>query len=66
MAERRHLRQELGQDVLPRDEELDRLHARGRGRLDEVLALDREEAGLLPVLARREELPDEAELRVLP
>ena len=34
-------------------------------RLDEILALDREEPGLLPVLARREKLPDEPELLVL-
>ena len=34
-------------------------------RLDEVLALDGEEAGLLAVLPRREKLPDEPELLVL-
>jgi hypothetical protein len=66
VAERRHLAEQLRQDVLARDEELDGLDTRRGGSLDEILALDREQPGLVPVLARREELPDEAELRVLP
>ena len=65
VAERRHLAEQLRLDVLPRNEQLDRLDARSRGRLDEILALDREEPGLLPMLARREKLPDEPELLVL-
>jgi hypothetical protein len=65
VPERRHLPEELWQDVLARDEELDGVDAHGSRRLDEVLTLGREEAGLLTVLARREELPDEPELLVL-
>jgi hypothetical protein len=57
VPERRHLPEELWQDVLARDEELDGVDAHGSRR--------REEAGLLTVLARREELPDEPELLVL-
>ena len=65
MAECRHLAKELRQDVLARDEQLDRLDSRGRGGLDEILALDREQARSLAVLTRREKLPDEPELLVL-
>jgi hypothetical protein len=65
MTERRHLGEELRQDVLAGDEQLDRLDAHGRCGLDEILVLDREEAGRLALLARREKLPDEPELLVL-
>jgi hypothetical protein len=65
VAERGNLAEELRQDVLARDEELDRLDARNRSSLDEILALDGEEPRLLAVLARREKLPDEPELLVL-
>jgi hypothetical protein len=65
MAERRHLGQQLGQDVLTGDEELDGLDTCPCSSLDEVLALDREEACLVAMLPRREKLPDEPELLVL-
>ena len=65
MAERRHFAEELRADVLPGDEELDRLDACRLGRLDEILALGREETGLDAMLARRQKLPDEPELLVL-
>jgi hypothetical protein len=65
VAERRHLPEELRHDVLACDEQLHGLDPLGESRLHEVLALDREEIGLLPVLARGEELPDEPELLVL-
>jgi hypothetical protein len=65
VTERRHLAEQLGRDVLARDEQLDGLDARSRGRLDQVLALDREEPRLGTVLSRREKLPDEPELLVL-
>jgi hypothetical protein len=65
MTERRYLGEQLRQDVLARDEQLDRLDADGRRGLDQILVLDREEAGRLPLLARREKLPDEPELLVL-
>ena len=39
LAERRDLSQELGYDVLPRDEQLDRRDACRRSSLDEILAL---------------------------
>ena len=66
MPERRDLAEELRDDVLAGDEELDRLDPRRPGRLDEILALDREETRLVTVLARRKKLPDEPELLVLP
>jgi len=65
VSERRHLAKQLGQDVLPSDEQLDRLDARRSGCLDEILALDGEEPRLVAVLAPREKLPDEPELLVL-
>jgi hypothetical protein len=65
VPKRRHVREQLRLDVLARDEQLDRLDAGGRRSLDEIFALGGEEPRLLPVLARREELADEAELRVL-
>ena len=51
MAERRDLAEQLGQDVLARDEQLDGLDAGCFGGLDEVLAFDREQARLVTVLA---------------
>jgi hypothetical protein len=65
VPERRYLGEQLGKDVLPRDEEFDGLDPGARGRLDEILALDGEEPRLLTLLARREKLPDEPELVVL-
>jgi hypothetical protein len=65
VTERRDLAEELRQDVLARDEELDRLDPGGRRGLDQIFALDGEEARLGAVLARREKLPDEPELLVL-
>jgi hypothetical protein len=65
VTERRDLAEELGQDVLARDQHLDRIDARRARGLDEVLALDGEETGLLPMLPAREKLPDEPELLVL-
>jgi hypothetical protein len=65
MTEGRDARQELGRDGLAGDEELDGLEPGGRGGVDEVLALDGEEAGLLPVLPGAEELAEELELLVV-
>jgi hypothetical protein len=65
MPERRDLAEKLGRDVLARHEKLDGLDARRERRIDEVLALDREEAGLQAMLARGEKLPDEPELLVV-
>jgi hypothetical protein len=65
VTERRHLSEQLRDDVLAREQQLDRLDAGRSGRRDEVLALDREEPRLLAVLPRREKLPDEPELLVL-
>ena len=65
VPEGRHLREELGHDVLAGHEQIDRLDARPCSRLDEILALDREEPRLLTMLPRREKLPDEPELLVL-
>ena len=65
MAEGRDVRQQLGLDVLPGDEELDRLDSRSGRSLDEILRLDGEEPCLAPVFPRREKLPDEPELLVL-
>ena len=65
VPERRHLAEQLRQDVLARDEQLDGLDAEAAcRRLDEILALDREEPTGLAVLPRREKLPDEPELLV--
>ena len=64
VPERRDLGEELGNDVLAGDEEFDRLDPGGRRGLDQILALDREEARLLALLARGEKLPDEPELLV--
>jgi hypothetical protein len=66
VPERGHLAEQFGLHGLARDEQLDRLDAGRRGRLDEILALDREEPGLVAMLACREKLPDEPELLVLP
>ena len=65
MPERRHLAEKLGEDVLAGHQQLDRLDSSVAGGLHEILALDGEEPALLPVLARREKLPDEPELLVL-
>jgi len=65
MTERRDLAEQLGEDVLARDEQLDRLEPSGRRGFDQVLALDREQTRLDAVLSRREKLPDEPELLVL-
>jgi hypothetical protein len=65
MAERRDLREQLRLDVLAGNKELDGLDALRMRRLDEVLALDREETGLLAVLPSGEELADEPQLRVV-
>ena len=65
MTERGDLREQLGLDGLAGDQQLERLDASGERRVGEVLAFRREEAGLLTVLARAEELPDEPELLVL-
>jgi hypothetical protein len=65
VTERRDLGKQLRQDVLARDEQLDRLDPCVPRRSDQVLALDREQAGFDAVLARREKLPDEPELLVL-
>jgi hypothetical protein len=65
VTERRDLGEQLRLDGLPGDEQLDRLEPGGDRRVDEVLALDREEPQLGAVLARREKLPDEPELLVL-
>ncbi len=66
MPERRHLAEKLGDDILARHQQLDGLDRGVAGSLDEVLALDREEPALLAMLSRREKLPDEPELLVLP
>jgi hypothetical protein len=63
MRQRRHRGQQVRQDVLARDEQLDRLDPRRGGRVDEVLALADEEPGFVAVLALREPA-DERELRV--
>src|SRR5207247_2583884 len=61
---RRDPRQQLGLDVFARAEDFDRLDARVAGSLDEILALDDEEAFLLPLAARLEQAVDEAKLRI--
>jgi hypothetical protein len=65
VPQRRNLAQELGHDVLARDEKLDRLDAGRRRGLEQILALDREETRLVAVLPPSEKLPDEPELLVL-
>ena len=65
MPERRYLTEKLGEDVLAGHQQLDGLDSSVAGGLHEILALDGEEPALLPVLARREKLPDEPELLVL-
>jgi hypothetical protein len=64
VGQRRDRREQLGLDVLSSDEELDRLDAGGRGRVDQILPLDREEPELLALALLREELPDELQRRV--
>jgi hypothetical protein len=65
MAQRRDLAEELRHDVLASHQKLDRLDTRSRRSIDEILALCGEQAGLDPMLPRREKLPDEPELLVL-
>src|SRR5262249_54520923 len=65
MTKRRHLAEEFRHHVVAGNEQLDRLDPGRLRRLDEVLALDREETRLGSVLAPREKLPDEPELLVL-
>ena len=64
MRQRRDGGEQLRLDRLARDEELDRLDPGRGGRLDQVLALDREEPELLALALLREELPDELQRRV--
>jgi hypothetical protein len=64
MAERRDLGEQLRLDVLPRDEQLDRLDARGEGGLDEILALRRKQPELVAPAAIVQ-LAGELELLVL-
>jgi hypothetical protein len=64
MRHRRDLREQLRLDVLTRAEELYRLDSRIVGRLDEILALDDEQALLLPLAARVEQPMDEPKLRI--
>ncbi|HEX6663014.1 MAG TPA: hypothetical protein VF025_05020 [Gaiellaceae bacterium] len=64
MRERRDLRQQLGRDVLTRDEQLDRLDSRAPSRLDDILALGGEQPELVAPPAL-EQLADELELLVL-
>ena len=64
VAHRRDLRQQLRLDVLTGSQELDRLDARVVGRLNEILALDDEQALLLALAPRVEQPVDEPELRV--
>jgi len=65
MSQRRHLPEQLRKDVLARDQELDRLHARTDRSLDEILTLGGEQPCLEPMLSGSEKLPDEPELLVL-
>ena len=58
VSERRDGGEKLREDVLARDEELGGLDPGTQSRVDEILPLNREEPGLVPVLARREELAD--------
>ncbi len=60
VPERRHLREQLGRDVLSRDEQVDRLDARGERRLDQILALSDEQPELVAP-APVPELADELE-----
>jgi hypothetical protein len=64
VGQRRDGGEKLGLDALARDKELDRLDPRRRCRVDEILALDREEPELLALALLREELPDELQRRV--
>jgi hypothetical protein len=51
VRQRRELREHLGRDRLPRDEEIDRLDPRRAGGVDEVLALDDEQPFALALRA---------------
>jgi len=48
VRERRHLREQLRLDVLPRDQQLDRLDAGREPGVDEILSLDGEQPELVP------------------
>jgi hypothetical protein len=65
MAQRRHLRHQRRFDVLARHEQLDGFDARSAGGVDQVLALAHEQALLLSLPPRVEQLPDQLELRVV-
>ena len=65
VSHRRHLREQLRLDVLSGPQHIDRLDARVVGRLDEVLALNDEEAFPLALAPRLEKAVDQAELRVV-
>jgi hypothetical protein len=64
VGQRRDSCEQLRLDALARDEKLDRLDPGRRGRVDQVLALDREQSELLALALLREELPDELQRRV--
>jgi hypothetical protein len=66
VAERGHLAEQLRQHGLACDQELDRLDPLPARGLDQVLPLDREEAGLLTLLPPGQQLPDQPEPLVLP
>jgi hypothetical protein len=64
MPERRHLRQQLRSDVVPRNEDVGGLEPGGEPGIDQVLSLDREQPELVapvPVV----ELADELESLVV-
>ncbi|HEU5243687.1 MAG TPA: hypothetical protein VFU33_04735 [Gaiellaceae bacterium] len=59
MRERRHPGQQLGLDVLPRNEHVGGIEPRGQPGLEQVLALDREQPELVspaPVVELADEL----------
>jgi hypothetical protein len=64
VRQRRNLSEQLREDVLPGDEQLDRLDPRIQRRLDEILPLGRELPELVPPAARLQ-LADELE-RLVP
>jgi hypothetical protein len=64
MTERRHLGQQLGCDVLSRDEHVGGFDPGGEPGLDQILSLDREQPELVPP-APVMELADELETLVV-
>jgi len=60
VRERRHLREQLGRQVLSGDENVRRLEPGGEPRLEQILPLDREQPELVPP-APVVELADELE-----